>query len=207
MLVSKNSRCVGLVASALLFSILLAPTVLVAQDGKPTKFDAYYKAIWVKLEAAVAAGKLTKEDALKKMEAIKKAAGEKNNLKSGVDKKSAFPKGDAVKKGEVKKGVDKKGAANKNDLKKGVDKKSAFPKGDAVKKGDFKKDAYSKGNAVKKGNDAVVGLHLETVWIGLRGLVAAGKMSQQEAEAIIGGIKKRTTGGKDVKRTSRTPRK
>jgi hypothetical protein len=171
MLVSKNSRCVGLVASALLFSILLAPTVLVAQDGKPTKFDAYYKAIWVKLEAAVAAGKLTKEDALKKMEAIKKAAGEKNNLKSGVDKKSAFPKGDAVKKG------------------------------------DFKKDAYSKGNAVKKGNDAVVGLHLETVWIGLRGLVAAGKMSQQEAEAIIGGIKKRTTGGKDVKRTSRTPRK
>jgi hypothetical protein len=44
-------------------------------------------------------------------------------------------------------------------------------------------------------------LHLETVWVGLRGLVAAGKMPQQEAEAIMGAIKKRAaSSGKNVQK-------
>lgn len=169
MLVSKNSRCVGLIASALLLSILLTPTNLVAQKGKPTKADAYYKEVWAKLEAAIAAGKLTKEDALKKMEAIKKAAAEKNNFKKGSDKKN-------------------------------FDKKSAFPKGAAVKKGDYKKEAFKKG-AYSMGHDTAVSLHLEAVWVGLRGLVAAGKMPQQEAKAIMGAIKKlAASSGKNVQK-------
>lgn len=143
MLVSRHPRRVGLVASSLLFSILLTATSLPAKDGKQTKSDAYYKEVWAKLETLVAAGKLSKEDASKKMHAIKKVAYGKRG----------FPKD----------------VFNKDDL----------------KKRSYKKDAY------KKSDDTAASLHLESVWLGLRGLVAAGKMSRQEAESIIVAIKKR----------------
>ena len=50
MLVLRHPRRVGLVASSLLFSILLTATSLPAKDGKQTKSDAYYK---VSLEESV----------------------------------------------------------------------------------------------------------------------------------------------------------
>ncbi len=72
MRISTNPRRVCPIVVALLFGMLLTPAGLAAKDGKP-KSEAYYKEVWAKLEAAVAAGKLGKDDAIKKMEAIKKA--------------------------------------------------------------------------------------------------------------------------------------
>ena len=44
-----------------------------AEQGKKAVTEGYLKKVWTELQAAVAAGKLTKEEAVAKMNAIKKA--------------------------------------------------------------------------------------------------------------------------------------
>ncbi len=182
-----------------------------AKDGK-AKIDAYHKEVWAKIQALVAAGKMTKEAAIAKMAVIKKEAYSKTKggKKSEAGKKTApTKKTQTVKKTKpgAKTKVDNKtkpGLKTKADNKTKPDPKTkpapktkpvGKPKaGDKTKadkktKPGQKKPAGDKTKPSKKSPKGSVEAHLEIIWKGLQGVVAAGGMSQKDAEAVISAIK------------------
>jgi len=106
------------------FFALLIPVGASRADDKKAKSKASPKDLYKQIEAAVIAGKITKEEAQAKLNALKKQDS-------------------------------------------------------------------SKGKAIKESHDKKSIAHLANIWAELQSLVAAGKMSQEEANAVMSAIKQR----------------
>lgn len=195
-----------------------------AEDEK-AKTKASPKDLYKQIEAAVIAGKITKEEAQAKLNALKKQGSPKSEAIKKRDDKKAIAHLDniwaelqslvAIGKMSPDEAASVISTIKQNVFAKDVNGKKANikapPKGlykrieAAVAAGRItKEEAQAKLNALKKqgspktakqGKKAATEADLKKVWARLQAAVAAGKLTKEEAAAKMSAIKKAKLGG------------
>ncbi len=174
------------------------------QEPDRARADAYVRDVWAKLQAAVKAGKMSQEDAHKKMGEVKKAVASrlKNRDDRGHDRDDRDPDKDdrarvdahlwavwAKLQAAVKAGKMSQEDAHKKmgEVKKAVASRLKNRDDRGHDKGDRDPD---------RGDRARVDAYLRAVWAKLQAAVKAGKMSEEDAAAKMTEIKKKVLGKK-----------
>ena len=185
----SNSR--WLQRLVLLLAIVVLPVGMVYAKESKKKSDTYLEQVWGKLQAEVAAGNMTSDEAGAMMGALKKARFGKDNK----DKMIAMKK-KAGAKGKAKSKADYRGKKGKSDVE--LKKVWAELQG-AVKVGKLsEKDAKAKMAAYKKKAGAKKDIDYEAIGKKIRAAVQSGKMTAEEGRAKMAAIRKSGADKKDI---------
>ncbi len=171
---------------AFLCALSIHPRASVAEDkkakSKPAPKDHYKQ-----IEAAVLAGKITKEEAQAKLKALNKQGA---------------PKSKAITKGHDKKGYDKKTIANLEniwaELQSLVASGKMSPDEAATVMSSIKQKVFGK-TSVNNNKKANFKISSKDHYKAIESAVAAGKITKEQAQAKLGALKKEGLGKKQAK--------